>query len=209
MASKREGRDIYDGMTNGESCLHICSSEAQGGSGERRKMVFKINDEKQVGFIGYFLYGGFMRMLWWLLLLQFFFYIVITCQQFRELYAQEKMNIEDASARYELTCLSNDAKRARLFHSSCTKDRVDRDKNALWEAFVRLARKQRICGENDCSGAFYVFVGAILGALTLLFLLPKLGNLLTFGIDRLNASHYMNYGGETEVKYGDVWNKKT
>jgi len=214
---EKEGMDHKEDMENGKMGLrvdemgdlhaHSCGSQQHGGLGKKKKMVFKLNEEKQVGFVGHFIYGGFLKMLWGILAFQFLFQMVITCQQFRELYSQERINIDDAIVRYELTCLSNDAKKARLFHSSCARDRIDKDKNAAWEAFVRLARKQRICGENDCSNAFYVFIGAILGILCLLFFIPKLHDIFISGIDRLNSWQNLFQNHPRDPNYGEVWKK--
>jgi len=154
-------------------------------------------DNKENGFIGQLINGGAVRLVQVVMMFLLGVYLLLAVHQFFIFQAQEVGDIEVARQRWEINCAKQDVKKAKLFYNDCKNDGRDKEKSAWWEALARMARRQRICGESDCSSAIYFVAGMVVGCIVLILVLPRLQKICMFGVARINETHMDAYRDET------------
>jgi len=161
----------------------------------RRGVMFSESEDD--GFFGKMINGGAIRLFQVVLIFFLCVYLIVNIHQFLVFAAQEEGEIDYARQRFEINCVNQNANTARLFFNDCNTDRVNKDKSAYWEALYRMARKQRICGESDCSGAVYFMAGLIMGCILLILLLPKIQRLCMYGVTKINEAQMAPYDSDS------------
>jgi len=168
------------------------------------KPCFKYaTDEPEHGFVGRLLHGGIFQALRFALAVYLLAFVVLNIDAFLVYREQETKYALEANLKYAHICEQQTVEETSLFHTDCVNYAIGRSKSPTWEAFVRLARRQKLCGEDDCGSVVYIMLGIVIGCIGLICLLPKVQQLCKTKIDQMNDDTMTSFA--TSSRGGDSW----
>jgi len=176
----------------------------------------KYRTDGREGVIGYMLKGGMFTVVTFLLGFYTFLHACRAGHDFYVYWCVEARDVEEATERYQYSCVDQNAKQARLFFKSCREDSVIMNKYPAWEALDRVMRGYQLCGEKgDCGIAIYIVFGIVIGVIGIFFLLNKMHGLYLKKLEDINrpSMHGCSNSGNTDwnaswcsgIAGGDDW----